>query len=587
MEPYRQISDVVLRKILAQLAQPNVEIRPSCSWPKFPSNPAFPVLGGRDSLPLLHLSLSDITLASHQSEPGSVPGRVTGFSLVGLVPDDAVGRRVFSGISRFPHPLILGTAPYSLQSPSPALKTSLIRAAQLSSLHIKYDVGAEVNDRFNEHGADVALSAHLAQQHHCKTLRVRGQEARERYGRQLHARLVPRRSYEQGVQCFRRDALVGAAVAERLARSPPTKANRVQSPACGNCVRTVPLAGWFSRGSPAGDAPYSPQSPSSVPKTSLSRAAQSLHSFKYNCSYNLVAKLGVPIAVRLLASHQDEPGPIPGPGLTGFSHAGIVPDDAVGRRVFLGHLQFPPTPSSRHCSIVTSITLIGSQDLAVTSRPNLFTHSLTKGPEHPLSRAAKSSADYLLRIQIRSRSGSADHSSRPTAAKNVTKSNHIKDIHGLRQGRSLFNTDQYYGWKPGERGLCRRGTAPARRSEMGACHPPRYVWSSTFGIIIKCSFYREQPLHGFNPQDATEIVGGRRTSGRVSGRGKRTVSGFASATAQSLQAIAQEEAPTRKDVSSLQPRADWHIAFRKTRTASRPANAIAFSIKATELSPLS
>ncbi|KAJ8870490.1 hypothetical protein PR048_029513 [Dryococelus australis] len=37
-------------------------------------------------------------------------------------------------------------------------------------------------------------------------LRVQGQEARKRYGRQLHARLVPHRSYVQGVQCFRRDA---------------------------------------------------------------------------------------------------------------------------------------------------------------------------------------------------------------------------------------------------------------------------------------------------------------------------------------------------------------------------------------------
>ncbi|KAJ8876085.1 hypothetical protein PR048_023994 [Dryococelus australis] len=30
----------------------------------------------------------------------------TGFSQVGIVPDDAIGRRVFSGISRFPHPFI-------------------------------------------------------------------------------------------------------------------------------------------------------------------------------------------------------------------------------------------------------------------------------------------------------------------------------------------------------------------------------------------------------------------------------------------------------------------------------------------------
>ncbi|KAJ8867352.1 hypothetical protein PR048_031153 [Dryococelus australis] len=34
------------------------------------------------------------------------PGRVTGFSQVGIVPDDAVGRQVFSGISRFPRPFI-------------------------------------------------------------------------------------------------------------------------------------------------------------------------------------------------------------------------------------------------------------------------------------------------------------------------------------------------------------------------------------------------------------------------------------------------------------------------------------------------
>ncbi|KAJ8869377.1 hypothetical protein PR048_030953 [Dryococelus australis] len=43
------------------------------------------------------------TLASHQGKPGSIPGRVTGLSLVGIVPDEAVGRRVFSGISRFSH----------------------------------------------------------------------------------------------------------------------------------------------------------------------------------------------------------------------------------------------------------------------------------------------------------------------------------------------------------------------------------------------------------------------------------------------------------------------------------------------------
>ncbi|KAJ8893467.1 hypothetical protein PR048_006065 [Dryococelus australis] len=44
------------------------------------------------------------TLASHQSESGSIPGRVTEFSYVGIVPEDDVGWRGFFGISRFPRP---------------------------------------------------------------------------------------------------------------------------------------------------------------------------------------------------------------------------------------------------------------------------------------------------------------------------------------------------------------------------------------------------------------------------------------------------------------------------------------------------
>ncbi|KAJ8872222.1 hypothetical protein PR048_025824 [Dryococelus australis] len=77
-----------------------------------------------------------------------------------------------------------------------------------------------------------------------------------------------------------------AAVAERLLRSPPSKANRVQSPAGSpdfrkwESYRTIPLVGGFSRGSPdspplhSDAAPYSLQSPSSALKTSLFRVAQ-------------------------------------------------------------------------------------------------------------------------------------------------------------------------------------------------------------------------------------------------------------------------------------------------------------------------
>ncbi|KAJ8868989.1 hypothetical protein PR048_030535 [Dryococelus australis] len=78
----------------------------------------------------------------------------------------------------------------------------------------------------------------------------------------------------------------GATVAQRLACSPPTKANRVQSPAGSpdfrkwESCRTMTLVGVFSQGYPAplpvphsGAAPYSLKSPSSARKTSLLRAA--------------------------------------------------------------------------------------------------------------------------------------------------------------------------------------------------------------------------------------------------------------------------------------------------------------------------
>ncbi|KAJ8870343.1 hypothetical protein PR048_029364 [Dryococelus australis] len=62
--------------------------------------------------------------------PAVTPG---GFSHVGMVPDDGAGRRIFSGISHFPAPSFR-PASYSPQAPPSALKTSLLRATQISSL---------------------------------------------------------------------------------------------------------------------------------------------------------------------------------------------------------------------------------------------------------------------------------------------------------------------------------------------------------------------------------------------------------------------------------------------------------------------
>ncbi|KAJ8894591.1 hypothetical protein PR048_007255 [Dryococelus australis] len=74
--------------------------------------------------------------------------------------------------------------------------------------------------------------------------------------------------------------------------------------------------------------------------------------------------MGVKLRQNLHASHK---GSIPGRVIPGFSHVGIEPDDAAGWRVFSG-ISRSPAPSFRRCSMLTAITLIGSQDLAVKSQ---------------------------------------------------------------------------------------------------------------------------------------------------------------------------------------------------------------------------
>ncbi|KAJ8865953.1 hypothetical protein PR048_033477 [Dryococelus australis] len=84
---------------------------------------------------------------------------------------------------------------------------------------------------------------------------------------------------------------------------------------------------------------------------------------------------GIALVVRLLASHLGEPGSIPRAYATRFSHVGIKPDDAAGRRVFWG-CPISPAVSFRCCSPYSPpFTLIGSQYLDVKSHPNLLTHA--------------------------------------------------------------------------------------------------------------------------------------------------------------------------------------------------------------------
>ncbi|KAJ8876725.1 hypothetical protein PR048_021172 [Dryococelus australis] len=70
-------------------------------------------------------------------------------------------------------------------------------------------------------------------------------------------------------------------------------------------------------------------------------------------------------------------GLIPAGSLLGFSHAGIVMDDASGRQVFSGISSFPPSLHPGAAPYSPRFNLIGSQNIVVKSRPNLFTHLLT------------------------------------------------------------------------------------------------------------------------------------------------------------------------------------------------------------------
>ncbi|KAJ8869102.1 hypothetical protein PR048_030666 [Dryococelus australis] len=70
-----------------------------------------------------------------RKKPGSISdGVALGFTYVGVMPGDAAGQRFFSGISRFSRPSIPELLRTHFASPSSALKTSMLRAAQISSL---------------------------------------------------------------------------------------------------------------------------------------------------------------------------------------------------------------------------------------------------------------------------------------------------------------------------------------------------------------------------------------------------------------------------------------------------------------------
>ncbi|KAJ8880443.1 hypothetical protein PR048_016912 [Dryococelus australis] len=300
-----------------------------------------------------HLMVS--LLASHQGNPGSIPVRVTGFSQVGLVPDDVVGRRVLSGISCSPRPFIPvplhthlrhprrlstppilapeSTSPRELQARRGGItktrdfrRSTVFRKNISAQARFQYPWGIHSTSKVSVSAADISqlesegwlARVQLSLIFKAGRRRVRGTNGGT--SRLLMQTLGPEASRRSGQRDRdRRKACRGfLSDTERMAL-------------------LVDNSSRLTSSAPGADG------------------MMAVDQFQETRSW------GSGYTVRLLASRQGEPGSIPGRVTPGFSQVEIMPDDAPGGRVFLGTPPYSPR-----------FTLIGSQDLA-KNRSNLTT----------------------------------------------------------------------------------------------------------------------------------------------------------------------------------------------------------------------
>ncbi|KAJ8873691.1 hypothetical protein PR048_024523 [Dryococelus australis] len=265
-------------------------------------------------------------LASHlvRFAAGSLPG----FSQVGIVQEDAVGRRVFSGISLFPSPLRSCAA---LCSPRFTLIGSMLRVAHISSL-----CGNSLDSHPGGPGCPVTRLRNKTE-HVFSGLRVSLPEDGTRWQfpkRHILSVLEKTNVFVPG------EVLKAFAIGNRAGRC------RWSAGFLGDLPFPPPLH--------SGTAPYSLQSPSSALKTALLRAAQ-VFSLTHSTAMNFAG----------------EPGSITGRVTPKLSHMGMVSDDAAGLRDFSGVSRFP-----RHFIPALLHTHLKDSLLRAVQISSLFNHSL-------------------------------------------------------------------------------------------------------------------------------------------------------------------------------------------------------------------
>ncbi|KAJ8879932.1 hypothetical protein PR048_020553 [Dryococelus australis] len=333
-------------------------------------------------------------LASHLGEPGSIPGSVApGFPRLGIVPDDTASRRVSSGIFRFPSPLHSSAATYSPHFTLSDLKTSMLRAVQISPHHWKY-VSSKVlpillspclviRSGFELSLCGINWNWHALQQQPPNPVSLLTAPL------VLHAfdsRRGPSRIFACGNSAGRFRWLAGFLPLSCLGVTPYSPRFTLidsqdldvnRRPNLSNPLHSNPFTADFS------PVPFSLSnllrlySPftitSNFSETLLKLYFQHIPPPHANKVQLRPARSGV--VVKLLASHQVEPGSIPGGWPPDPRMWESLPDDAAGRLVFSGMSLFSPVLTFRRCSILTSLHPRQLSYLDVKSRPNRFTHT--------------------------------------------------------------------------------------------------------------------------------------------------------------------------------------------------------------------
>ncbi|KAJ8894533.1 hypothetical protein PR048_007190 [Dryococelus australis] len=371
--------------------------------------------------------------ASHLWEPGSIPGGVAHvFSHVGIVPDDAASRRVFSRFSRFPRPCIpaqvyanlIGSqdghyavvrrqqcSPIALARPEPRpqpYRTSLGRigsqgegSSGAAKIHCSTHGMVARGMVTNPSGCPANTRREHARQGGCCYSRKRWPyEILTGFGRLLTARsrepievrMEQRRNERAGETGDPRESPSTSGIIRHDYHMRKTgsgiEPGSVSLSPFHSCLLLVTagypeyhLEEWagvavtscgscFGNFRTVGDAgPLPLRCPGSDRDA---EAFQLLH-IRLKCHGGRCC-----VVVRLLASYKGEPSSIPGGVTPRFSHVVIMVDDAAIWWVFLRISRFPSPFHSGAAPYSPRFTLMGNQELAVKSRSNLFTHSLKR-----------------------------------------------------------------------------------------------------------------------------------------------------------------------------------------------------------------